>query len=235
MITPFTPFPYNKHSTMSQIKAILFDYGMVLSAAPDPAAWQRMRTVTGLSEDILHREYWAYRHAYDRGDLKSHDFWNKVGSGAGIVLTPDQLTHLIEADTDLWGLLNPPMIAWAQRLQRAGIRTGILSNMPDAMEAGLRARHSWIEAFDHRTWSHALNLAKPELEIYHHAAEGLATPPANILFIDDRAENIAAALTVGMQAIQYTDHESFEQEMRARGLTHLLQLQGSTDSQIGTL
>ena len=66
---------------MSQIKAILFDYGMVLSAAPDPAAWQRMRTVTGLSEDILHREYWAYRHAYDRGDLKSHDFWNKVGSG----------------------------------------------------------------------------------------------------------------------------------------------------------
>jgi putative hydrolase of the HAD superfamily len=220
---------------MSQIQAILFDYGMVLSAPPDPAAWQRMRTVTGLSEDILHREYWAHRHAYDRGDLKGHAFWNKIATGASIVLTPDQLEALTEADTDLWGQLNPPMIAWVQRLQRAGIRTGILSNMPDAMEAGLRARHSWIEAFDHNTWSHALNLAKPEPEIYRHAAEGLKTPPANILFIDDRAENIDAALAVGMQAIQYTDHESFEQEMHSRGLDYLLQLEGSTESQIGTL
>jgi putative hydrolase of the HAD superfamily len=208
---------------------------MVLSAPPDPAAWQQMRTTTGLSEEVLHREYWAHRHAYDRGDLKGHAFWHKIAEGAQIVLSPDQLTALINADTDLWGLINPPMLDWVQRLQLAGIRTGILSNMPDAMEVGLRARHSWIEAFDHNTWSHALNLAKPEAAIYQHAAEGLATAPENILFIDDRAENIAAALAVGMQAIQYTDHVTFEQEMRSRGLAHLLQLQGSTDSQIGTL
>jgi putative hydrolase of the HAD superfamily len=220
---------------MSQIQAILFDYGMVLSAPQDPAAWQRMLTVTGLAEDVFHREYWAHRHAYDRGDLKGHAFWNRIATGAGIFLTPDQLIALTEADTDLWGQLNLPMLDWVQRLQHAGIRTGILSNMPDAMEAGLRARHSWIEAFDHLTWSHALNLAKPEPEIYLHAAEGLKTPPANILFIDDRHENIDAALAIGMQAIQYTDHDSFEREMKARGLGHLLQLQGSTASQNGTL
>jgi putative hydrolase of the HAD superfamily len=220
---------------MTPVQAILFDYGMVLSAPPDPAAWQRMLAITGLSDDLLHREYWANRHAYDRGDLKGHAFWYKIAEGAQIVLTPDQLAALVDADTDLWGQLNPPMIDWVQRLQRAGIRTGILSNMPDAMETGLRARHSWIEAFDHHTWSHALNLAKPEPEIYRHAAEGLATPPENILFIDDRAENIAAAISSGMQAIQYTDHPTFEHEMQARGLAHLLQLQGSTDSQIGTI
>jgi putative hydrolase of the HAD superfamily len=218
---------------MTQIQAILFDYGQVLSTPPDPAAWQRMRTITGLDEDTLHREYWAHRHAYDRGDLKGHAFWNKVATAANIVLSPDQLTDLINADTDLWGLINIPMVTWAQNLQRAGIRTGILSNMPDAMEAGLRARHHWIEAFDHNTWSHSLNRAKPEPEIYHHAAEGLRTPHANILFIDDKAENIAAALATGMQAIQYHDHPTFEQEMQARGLDYLLQLQGSTDSQIG--
>ena len=207
---------------MTPVQAVLFDYGMVLSAPPDPAAWQRMITITGLPEDLLHREYWAHRHDYDRGDLNAHAFWNKTATGAGIVLTPAQLAALIEADTDLWAQLNPPMIDWVQRLQHAGIRTGILSNMPDAMEAGLRARHHWIEDFDHHTWSHALNLAKPELEIYRHAAEGLSTPPANILFIDDRAENIAAALATGMQAIQYSDHTAFEHEMQTRGLAHLL-------------
>jgi putative hydrolase of the HAD superfamily len=217
-------FPYNKEH-MNTIQAVLFDYGMVLSGAPDPSAWQRMRTITGLSEDLLHREYWAHRHAYDRGDLNAESFWNTAASGAGIVITPAQLAALIDTDTDYWSTINPPMLAWVERLQRAGIRTGILSNMPDAMEVGLRARHSWIEAFDHHTWSHAVNRAKPEPEIYQHAAEGLQTPPENILFIDDKAENITAALAAGMQAIQYSDHASFEQEMQARGLASLLHLE----------
>ena len=220
---------------MTPIQAVLFDYGMVLSGPPDPAAWQQMRTITGLSEELLHREYWAHRHDYDRGLYTGESYWRKAAEGAGITLTPTQLSGLIAADTALWGQLNPPMIDWVQRLQRAGIRTGILSNMPDAMEAGLRARHPWIESFDHHTWSHSLKLAKPEPEIYHHAAEGLATPPANILFIDDKPENIEAALLAGMQAIQYTDHSTFERDMQARGLTPLLQLAGSIDSQNGKL
>jgi putative hydrolase of the HAD superfamily len=204
---------------------------MVLSAPPDPAAWARIRAVTGLDEDILHREYWAHRHAYDRGDLSAETYWHKVATGAGITITPTQLTQLIAADVDFWSTLNPPMLEWVERLQRAGIRTGILSNMPDAMEVGLRARHPWIETFYHHTWSHALHLAKPEPAIYLHAAEGLRTPPPNILFIDDRTENIQAALAVGMQAIHYTTHTAFEREMHARQLDHLLQREGHTDSQ----
>jgi putative hydrolase of the HAD superfamily len=222
---------------MTPIKAVLFDYGMVLSAAPDPTAWASMRTITGLSEDLFHQGYWAHRHAYDRGDLNGETFWNQAvqNSLGASPLTSTQLAALIAADTDFWSTLNPPMLDWVQRLQRAGIRTGILSNMPGPMETGLRARHPWIEAFHHHTWSHAINLAKPEPEIYLHAAQGLALPPANILFLDDKAENIEAALSIGMQAIQYTGHEAFEREMHARGLAHLLQLPGSTESQSGKL
>jgi putative hydrolase of the HAD superfamily len=220
---------------MTQVKAVLFDYGMVLSGPPDPAAWSRLRTITNLSEDLLHREYWAHRHAYDRGDLSAETYWHKAAAGAGITLTPTQLSQLIAADVDFWSTLNSPMLEWAECLQRAGIRTGILSNMPDAMEAGLRARHRWIETFDHHTWSHSLRLAKPEPAIYLHAAQGLNTAPANILFLDDRNENIEAAHAVGMQAILYTTHHAFEQEMHARGLDHLLQLEGNPVSQNGKI
>jgi putative hydrolase of the HAD superfamily len=220
---------------MTPIQAVLFDYGMVLSGPPDPAAWARIRTLTNLSEDILHRVYWAHRHAYDRGDLTAVAYWNKAAAGAGIVLTPDQLAKLLAADVDYWSTLNLPMLTWAQSLQRAGIPTGILSNMPDAMESGLRARHLWIESFDHHTWSHTLNLAKPEPPIYLHAAEGLHTAPENILFIDDKAENVEAALAVGMQAIEYTTHAAFVHEMHTRGLDSLLQLEGHTASQNGKL
>jgi putative hydrolase of the HAD superfamily len=220
---------------MPPVQAVLFDYGMVLSASPDPVAWARIRAITYLSEDILHREYWAYRHAYDRGDLTAEAYWNKIATGAGIILTPIQITEVIAADVDYWSTLNPPMLTWAQRLQQAGIRTGILSNMPDAMSIGLLKKYEWLDAFSHLTWSHALNLAKPEPAIYLHAAQGLHTPPENILFIDDKPENIDAALAIGMQAIQYTTHQAFEREMYSRGLNHLLQLEGHTDSQNGTL
>jgi putative hydrolase of the HAD superfamily len=207
----------------TQIEAVLFDYGMVLSGPPNSAAWTQLRTISGLSEEGLHREYWAYRHAYDRGTHTGPDYWHLIAAGNNTTFDSTQIAALLAADTDLWGDLNQPMIEWVQQLQRAGIRTGILSNMPDAMADGLLAKHGhWIEAFDHRTWSYALKLAKPELEIYRHAVEGLATEPAKILFIDDRANNIEAARAVGMQAIQYVSHAQFIEEMYARGFAALL-------------
>ncbi len=220
---------------MPHIQAVLFDYGLVLSGPPDPAAWSQMRHISGLSEDLLHREYWAHRNSYDSGHLNAHAYWSSVAAGAGILLTPTQIERLIAADVDFWSTLNAPMLEWVARLQQARIRTGILSNMPDAMEAGLRARHAWIEAFNHHTWSHAVRLAKPDPAIYDHAAEGLNTAPANILFIDDRADNIAAAQACGMEAVQYLDHAGFEREMHARGLSHLLSLADSSSFQKGKL
>jgi putative hydrolase of the HAD superfamily len=105
------------------------------------------------------------------------------------------------------------------------------------MALGLLARHSWLSSFDHCLWSHTLNLAKPEPAIYLAAAHGLDTPPANILFIDDKPENIAAALATGMQAIQYNfyDHSSFERELKARGLDPLPQRETTPDPKTGKL
>jgi putative hydrolase of the HAD superfamily len=194
-----------------------------------------MLSLTNLSQEQLHRGYWAHRHAYDRGDLTAESFWNHAAASTHAILTSEQLTALIAADVDYWSTLNPPMLEWARSLQQARVPTGILSNMPAPMEAGLRARHPWIDAFDHNTWSHSLNVAKPEPGIYLHAAKGLRTAPENILFLDDKAENIAAAHAVGMQAIQYTAHAAFVDEMHARGLDHLLQLEGHTASQNGKI
>lgn len=209
---------------MSPIQAVLFDYGMVLSGPPDPAAWQQMRIISSLSEEQLHAAYWAYRHDYDRDTLNAQTYWAQVASHAGVSFTPEQTAGLIAADVDLWTQLNPPMLTWARSLQQAGVRTGILSNIGDAMTAGLLAKFDWLGGFDHCTWSYALKLAKPEEAIYRCAADGLKTPPPNILFIDDRVENVEAARSIGMQAIQYhyADHAAFEQEMHSRGLSALL-------------
>jgi putative hydrolase of the HAD superfamily len=207
---------------MTSIKAVLFDFGQVLSLPADPIVWRQMLAISGLSDADLHREYWAYRDAYDRGAYTGRTYWQQVAAVSKTAFTDSQISDLIAADVNLWSRLNTPMVEWAQRLQGARVRTGILSNIGDAMAEGLKAKFDWIAAFDHCVWSYALKLAKPEAAIYRCAAEGLATDPVGILFIDDKAENVEAAHSVGMRAIQYGGHEDFEREMRRQGLEELL-------------
>jgi putative hydrolase of the HAD superfamily len=205
------------------VHAVLFDYGMVLSGPANPIAWARMRSLTGLDEASLHRGYWEHRHAYDRGTHTGVEYWHLVvQTGGGLPLTPAQVDDLLQADVELWTDINPPMLAWAAELQQAGIPTGILSNIGDAMAEGIVAKFAWIDHFTHTTWSHTLKLAKPERAIYQHAAAGLNTPPDNILFIDDRADNLQGAEAAGMQTIQYSAHDAFVEEMYARGYSALL-------------
>ncbi len=204
------------------IHAVLFDYGLVLSGPPDPTAWGQMKDLFGASEETFHAAYWGPRHDYDRGALNGDTYWHKVARTLGRDLTPAEHAKLIEADTALWTQPNGPMIDWAAQLQAAGVRTGILSNLGDAMEDGILARFAWIAEFAHHTFSHRLGIAKPELAIYAHAAEGLAIEPENVLFLDDREENIRAARAAGMQAILYSSHEAFLHAMHAAGLQPLL-------------
>ncbi len=206
-----------------EIRAVLFDYGQVLSLGPNAAAWERLRQTVGGTPEIFHKAYWEPRHDYDRGTLDGTAFWHHVARSVGHPgLSDSDLETLYKTDIDLWTDLNEPMVSWARELHRRGVRTGILSNIGDRMETGIRQSFDWIEAFHHCTWSHRLNLAKPDLAIYRHAAKGLETAPEHILFIDDREDNIDAARAAGMIAIRYTTHEAFLTEMLRLGLDELL-------------
>ena len=235
------PFPFSDDSTVEAQKAaphidtVLFDYGMVLSGPPDPAAWTKLRAIASLDEERLHAAYWDFRRDYDRGTLTGHAYWKAVAARTGITLDDATIAKILPIDVDLWTKPNPPMIEWAQRLQRAGIRTGILSNIGDAIAEGIVAKLPWLSRFDHCTWSHALFMAKPEPAIYIKTAEALHTAPANILFIDDREENIVAAQSLGMQAFHFTDFTHFEHEMRERGFASLLDVGMATEAAVKNL
>ncbi|SDF18192.1 HAD family hydrolase [Terriglobus roseus] len=205
---------------MPQIRAVLFDFGKVLTLAPDPRVWEQMRTISHLSEEELHDGYWKYRDDYDAGILTGDEYWRLI---AGESISADVLRDLKAADVALWTQMNQPMLQWVAALHQHGFRTGILSNMPDAMAEGIVAQFDWIANFHHTVWSYALKLRKPQPEIYAVAAEGLKTPPADILFIDDKPENTEAAEAFGMQAIVYENHDDFIAEMRSRGFSYLLE------------
>ncbi|AFL88239.1 haloacid dehalogenase superfamily protein, subfamily IA, variant 3 with third motif having DD or ED [Terriglobus roseus DSM 18391] len=212
----------------SPIDAVLFDYGMVLSAPRIPRVWSELAGMSGLTEADLEREYWLRRDDYDAGVLTGEAFWSGIGASVGATYSEEQLRAMNDGDVRLWGGLNEPMVQWVLRLHDAGVRTGILSNMGDRMAEGLSARFDWIGRFHHTVWSHALSLRKPDPAIYEASAKGLGVEPAKILFVDDKPENTEAAIAFGMQAIVYKDFESFIAEMKHRGFGELLRPIAST-------
>jgi putative hydrolase of the HAD superfamily len=210
--------------TKIKISAVLFDYGMVLSNVPEDLAWRQLERVLNSDQETFQTAYWKYRDAYDRGALTAQTYWETVGRDLDKPIDADVLRALIDADTIVWTQPNLAMMEWAASLNRAGIKTGILSNIGDAMEAGVLGRFPALGEFTHHTFSHRLGIAKPDAAIYEYAVGGLGVPAGEILFVDDREENILAAREAGMIAVQYTGHGGFVEEMGRMGLGWLLEL-----------
>jgi putative hydrolase of the HAD superfamily len=72
--------------------------------------------------------------------------------------------------------------------------------------------------FDVALSSCYLGLRKPKPEIYKRALDILGRPQERVLFIDDRAENVAGAVDVGMRAIRFEGAEALRRELVSLGV-----------------
>ena len=63
-----------------------------------------------------------------------------------------------------------------------------------------------------------MGLRKPEPAIYQRTLDILGRKPERVLFIDDRAENVAAGSAAGMKAIQFTGADTLRSEFSNLGV-----------------
>ena len=210
------------------IDAVIFDYGMVLSNAQEPSAYNNLLTITGLDRDTFEPHYWRYRLDYDEGVLNGRTYWEKLGSDAAITLTPGQIDQLIENDVLMWATLNEQMLAWVRALQDAGLKTAILSNMGADLLRYMRQEFGWLAHFNHHTWSCELGMVKPDPRIYLHTCEKLGVAPGEAIFLDDKPENIEAAAKVGIHAILFKNVEQLREDILSSGLLNGYPLPGES-------
>lgn len=206
------------------LRAVIFDYGMVLSGPPDPEAHAALMRITGLPAEQLDPLYWADRHAFDEGKLTGEAYWRDILRQAGLTLAPSAVRELIHWDGRMWMTLNPAMLAWAGALKARGLLTAILSNIGDTTQQAMERELKWLGRFDVLVWSYQLRMAKPDPAIYRYTLEKLGTRPEETLFIDDRQENIEAAQALGIQALQFTTASQLRADLIAQGLDNELPL-----------
>jgi 2-haloacid dehalogenase len=115
--------------------------------------------------------------------------------------------------------LEPAMIELAHRLSERH-RVFLLSNIGDLHWAHL-AREYRLHAIGHGALpSYVAGVMKPHPAIYAEAERRFALEPSATVFIDDRADNVAAARTRGWHGIVHRDHGSTLASLQALGVTN---------------
>lgn len=200
-----------------KLRAVIFDYGLVLSGPAEPSARARLLAITCLPPEIFDAHYWKYRLDYDRGTLNGRTYWHAIARDTGLTLKPEEIDALIEQDILLWATVNPVMLNWLVRVQASGLKTAILSNMGEDLLGYMRRHFAWLDSFHHLTWSCELNMIKPEAAIYRHTLERLKVKPEEALFLDDKIENVEAARQAGIHAIQFRDAATLQDQLAQHG------------------
>ena len=109
--------------------------------------------------------------------------------------------------------MEPVLRSLAQRY-----RTVFFSNTNAAHWAHVTAHYPALAHGHHAYLSHELGLTKPDPASFQRVLDLEGCAPADAIFIDDRVENIDAAVTLGIDGILFTTAASFRAALLARGI-----------------
>ena len=184
-------------------KAILFDYGNVLSLPQQPADVEEMAEVCGIASGRLHHLYWKFRGPYDSGELDARAYWDRVASEEQKEFSDRQIAQIVEIDARSWSRPNDDSLRWVEQLRQAGFPLALLSNMPLEIKDYLLCHCDWLQVFQSLVFSCDVRAVKPDPSIYAKCLEEIGLPPRQVLFFDDRQENVDGAAKTGMHAFLF--------------------------------
>lgn len=182
---------------------VVFDYGNVLSYSQPPEAVELLAAAAGASVPEFTVAYWRYRLGYDRAELDGPGYWRRVGATLGRSYSAAEVAELTRLDIESWLYLNPAAVALAGAVAAAGYPLALLSNAPAEVAEAVAAL-DLAAMFQHCLFSCFLRTVKPEPASYRAVLGRLAARPDDVVFIDDRPENVAGAAALGLRTVLFT-------------------------------
>jgi putative hydrolase of the HAD superfamily len=208
-------------------KAVIFDLGGVLlqwqpfqvlqqvvpELAPDEAAARVL--AARLFQSFVPGSPWA---DFDRGRVDEPTLALRLAAALtdDYAATVQQMRRVIDAVPSHLAAL-PDSVALLMRVKARGHRLFFLSNMPAPYAARLAAANEFLAAFDDGLYSAHVGLLKPEPGIFSLASERFELDAAQTIFIDDHADNVAAARHQGWQALHFQTAAQAAVELAAGG------------------
>jgi len=182
---------------------IVFDLGgVVFNWQPDAiirSIFEDTETQDLVRKRVIEHSDWV---ELDRGSIALEQAIDRGAARTG--LPAEDIERLLEV---VPRFLTPieATIELIHELSSTGNRLFVLSNMHLASIAYLEQRHTFWDVFDGIVISSRIKMVKPEIQIYEHLLNRYQLKPGDTVFIDDLQENLAAASSIGIQTIRFTD------------------------------
>lgn len=204
------------------IRVVMFDIGGILEIIPEggdpatryPALDRDWNDRLGKPAGHLEACHEAIGADGAFGRCTYEEWRERLQASSG--MSQDEMREYLAAFWDIYmGEPNTELIEYFCAL-RPRYRTAILTNSFVGSREAEEARYGFTSMVDLAIYSHEEGLAKPNPRIFQLAAERLGVAPNEIIFLDDRPENVAAARECGLQAVLFTSTAQAIAEIEAQ-------------------
>ena len=197
-------------------QTIFFDLGKVLVDYDFGIAYKFIEERSALSAVEFGQRIPAIEELnviYETGGISTKDFFKSM---AQTLEFDGSMDALALGWSDIFKPL-PKNVEIARRLSEH-YPLAIISNTSDTHIQFLEANYTLFEHFEQRIYSHVFGARKPSAEIYKHALERTGATAEQSLFIDDRIENVEAAVNLGWKAIHLNESVNLSQSLTEFGI-----------------
>lgn len=207
-------------STLTAVpQAIVFDFGGVLTGEPNrEAVVHFIQESFGLSNEEFEKINQEKRLAVKQGKT-DEEFWLSFAKKKSITLPANWNHSFKSAMRDAIGV-NPYMYALVEELRAQQIPIALLSNIDERLSKIIRD-FGLYEPFDPCLLSCEIGIEKPDPKAYELLLAKLDLPAKEILFIDDRPENVEAAKKIGIDALLFESPQQLRKELLKRELLNV--------------
>ncbi len=201
---------------MSRPAIVVFDLGKVLVDFDFSIAARRIAAQSRKSphEVQVLIEQSRFIIDYESGRLTRGEFYERVREATGFAGKRDEFGDFF---ADIFTAI-PTMIELHDRLRQSGIPTYIFSNTNDLAIEHIRRNFPFFANFDGYIYSYEVGVMKPQAGIYEALEKLAGRCGADLLYLDDRAENVAGGAVRGWQAVLHETPEKTCAAVKALGL-----------------
>lgn len=193
------------------IKAVIFDFGRVISAQKPVSLFRAYEEDLGLARDTLNRIMFESQAWQDTliGRISAKEFWYAIGPEIGLE-SPEKIDGFrkrYHADESV----NRDILNLIGKLH-GRYKLAVLSNNPPGLTEWLSA---WgiFDLFDVVYCSGDEGMIKPNPAVYNTTLNRLDVLPHEAVFIDDTPGHVRAAQSLGIHGIEFSNAQKLVRKL----------------------
>ena len=204
------------------IKGLIFDLGGVVVEWSNSTTYRYIEENYGIPEKV-------FKLVAEKGMPEAQT--GKISEADWMRATFSYFSQSQSCFDEVWGKTfeaaryNSKLLELLVELRTAGYRLAALSNLEPSRAKWLK-EHAIDTYFDEIVFSCEVGLRKPDiskcapenLEIYRLAMRRLGVGASECLFIDDNANCVDAAESIGIKSVRFENFEKLKKELRTRGI-----------------